>query len=100
MTRPSLAPPRSAYAGLCLTALATLMFEILLTRIFSATTDTERLLDGLGVFGAPTIGFMMLGHDTFPALYGNAGIFAGATMLVALPFVGPAFRYVFARERR
>lgn len=38
MTRTSTAPPRSAYAGLCLTALATLMFEILLTRIFSATT--------------------------------------------------------------
>ncbi|MEM7200427.1 MAG: hypothetical protein AAF628_09200 [Planctomycetota bacterium] len=32
------APPRSAYAGLFCTALATLMFEILLTRIFSATT--------------------------------------------------------------
>ena len=30
--------PKSAYAGLFFTALATLMFEILLTRIFSATT--------------------------------------------------------------
>lgn len=56
------------------------------------------LLDGLGVFGSPTMGFMMLGHDTLPALYGNAGIFAAATMLVALPFAAPAYRYL--RRRR
>ena len=37
MTQP-IPVPKSAYVGLFLTALATLMFEILLTRIFSATT--------------------------------------------------------------
>ncbi len=56
------------------------------------------LLDGLGVFGPPTIGFMVLGPDTLPALYGKAGIFAGATMLVMLPFIGPMVRYLRAPE--
>lgn len=56
------------------------------------------LLDGLGVFGSPTIGFFMLGPDTLPALYGRAGVFAGATMLVMLPFVGPMFRYLRAPQ--
>jgi hypothetical protein len=35
--KPSHAPPRSAYAGLFFVALSTLMYEILLTRIFSVT---------------------------------------------------------------
>ncbi|KIG18620.1 hypothetical protein DB30_00305 [Enhygromyxa salina] len=56
------------------------------------------LLDGLGVFGPPTIGFFMLGPDTLPALYGKAGVFAGATMLVTLPFIAPMFRYMRAPQ--
>ena len=54
------------------------------------------LLDGLGLFGDPTVFFFMLGPDTFPALYGNAGVFAASMMLVALPFIGPSFRYLRA----
>jgi hypothetical protein len=51
------------------------------------------LLDGLGVFGPPTISFLMVGADA-PVLYGKAGVFAGATMLVVLPFVGPMVRFL------
>lgn len=52
------------------------------------------LLDGLGVFGAPTMGYLMLAPDTFPALYGKVGVFAGGLMLVMVPFVAPMIRYL------
>ncbi len=52
------------------------------------------LLDGLGVFGAPTIGYFMLGPDVLPALYGKVGVFAGGLMLVLVPFLGPMARFV------
>ena len=56
------------------------------------------LLDGFGVFGPPTIGFFVLGPHTLPALYGKAGVFAGATMLVMVPFLAPMFRYLRAPQ--
>ena len=62
-----------------------------------ASAGLVALLDGLGVFGAPTMSMFMLGPNTLPALYGNAGVFAGASMLVALPFIAPMYRYI--RER-
>ena len=61
-------------------------------------TGAVCLLDGLGVFGAPTIGFFMLGPDLLPALYGKAGVFAGALLLCSLPFVVPMFRYLSAPQ--
>jgi hypothetical protein len=59
-------------------------------------TGAVCLLDGLGVFGAPTIGFMILGPEVLPALYGKAGVFAGGLLLVLVPFVGPMIRYLSA----
>lgn len=56
------------------------------------------LLDGLGVFGPPTIGFFALGPDMLPALYGKAGVFAGALLLVLVPFVVPMLRYLSAPQ--
>jgi hypothetical protein len=61
--------------------------------LFGAT-GAVCLLDGLGVFGAPTIGFMLLGPNTLPALYGRAGVFAGAMLLVLVPFVLPMIRFL------
>jgi hypothetical protein len=61
-------------------------------------TGAMCLLDGLGVFGAPTIGFLMLGPDLLPALYGNAGVFAGALLLVLVPFIAPMARYMVAPQ--
>lgn len=52
------------------------------------------LLDGLGVFGAPTIGFFMLGPDVLPAIYGKVGVFAGGMTLVMLPFIAPMGRWL------
>ena len=52
------------------------------------------LLDGLGVFGAPTIGFFMLGPDVMPAVYGKVGVFAGGLMLVMVPFLAPMVRFL------
>jgi hypothetical protein len=61
-------------------------------------TGAVCLLDGLGAFGPPTIGFFILGPETLPALYGKAGVFAGATMLVMVPFVAPMIRYLRAPQ--
>ena len=66
--------------------------------LFGAT-GAVCLLDGLGLFGAPTIGFMILGPDTLPALYGRAGVFAGATMLVMVPFVVPMIRFLMTSDQ-
>lgn len=52
------------------------------------------LLDGLGVFGAPTIGYFLLGPDVLPALYGKVGVFAGGLILVLVPFMGPIARFM------
>ncbi len=64
--------------------------------LFGAT-GMVALCDGLGLFGAPTMGYMILGPETLPALYGKAGVFAGAMMLVMVPFVGPMIRFLRAR---
>ncbi len=56
------------------------------------------LLDGLGVFGAPTIGYFMLGPDVLPALYGKVGVFAGGLLLVLVPFVSPIAKFMRSPE--
>ncbi|PRQ02854.1 hypothetical protein ENSA5_20310 [Enhygromyxa salina] len=61
-------------------------------------TGVVCLLDGLGVFGPPTIGYLILGPETLPALYGKVGVFAGATMLVMVPFIAPMIRYLRAPQ--
>ncbi|NJK31440.1 MAG: hypothetical protein HC927_02915, partial [Deltaproteobacteria bacterium] len=55
------------------------------------------LADGLGLFGKPTMGFLLLGVDSAPMLYGNAGVFAGSMLLVLVPFLVPMVRYLRAR---
>jgi hypothetical protein len=62
--------------------------------LLMGATGAVCLCDGLGLFGAPTMGFMILGPDTLPALYGKAGVFAGALMLVLVPFIGPMIRFL------
>ncbi|MFV8752721.1 hypothetical protein ACNOYE_19405 [Nannocystaceae bacterium ST9] len=62
-------------------------------------TGAVCLADGLGLLGAPTIGYLMLGPDVVPALYGRAGVFAGGLMLVMLPFMGPMFRWMRTSAR-
>ncbi|NVB39009.1 hypothetical protein G6O69_14295 [Pseudenhygromyxa sp. WMMC2535] len=52
------------------------------------------LLDGLGVFGAPTIGFFMFGPELMPVVCGKFGVFAGGLMLVTLPFLAPMARFL------
>lgn len=60
-------------------------------------TGAVCLADGLGLLGPPTIGYLMLGPDAVPALYGRAGVFAGGLMLVMVPFVVPMIRYLRAK---
>ena len=70
-------PSRYTYAGLFFVALATLMYEILLTRVFSVT---------------------MLYHFAFVALsLAMFGMTAGALVVYLVPraFEGPRFRVVY-----
>ena len=52
------------------------------------------LLDGLGVFGPPTIGVLMLSPEGLPAVGGKVGVFAGGLMLVLVPFLAPMTRFL------
>ncbi len=53
------------------------------------------LLDGLGAFGAPTIGYLLLSPTGLPAIYGPvAGLLAGGLLLVPLAFARPILRYL------
>lgn len=54
------------------------------------------LADGVGLFGAPTIGYLLLSSDG-PMVYGYVGILAGALVMIPAFFAGPMLRYVRAR---
>ncbi len=95
--------PRAEWLQLTLLATGVIGFVGLIRArtwgpLLLGATGAACLLDGLGVFGAPTIGFFMLGPDMLPALYGKAGVFAGAMLLVLVPFVGPMLRYLAAPQ--
>ncbi len=66
--------------------------------IVLGTVGAVCLADGLGLFGTPTMGYLIFGADTVPALYGKAGIFAGGLLLVLVPFVAPMVKYLRARD--
>jgi hypothetical protein len=53
------------------------------------------LLDGMGLFGAPTIGYLLLTTHG-PMIYGHVGILAGALLVVPALFAGPMLRFVRA----
>ncbi len=52
------------------------------------------LADGLGVFGAPTMGYLMLATDGTPMIYGHVGILAGGLLIIPLIFAGPMARFL------
>ena len=56
------------------------------------------LTDGLGLFGAPPIGHLLLSTRALPHIYGSiAGVLAGGLMLVPLLYARPMMR--FLRQR-
>jgi hypothetical protein len=54
------------------------------------------LADGMGVFGDPTIGYLLLSSDG-PMVYGYVGILAGALVMIPAFFAVPMLRFVRAR---
>jgi hypothetical protein len=52
------------------------------------------LADGLGLFGAPTMGYLMLSTSGTPMIYGKVGVLAGGLMLVPLLFTRPVLRWM------
>ncbi len=53
------------------------------------------LVDGLGLLGAPTMGYLMLSPYGLPMVYGRiVGLMAAGALLVPLIFAGPIARYL------
>jgi hypothetical protein len=51
------------------------------------------LADGIGLFGAPTVGYLLLSTEG-PMVYGYVGILAGALLIIPALFAGPMIRFL------
>ena len=59
---------------------------------------TAALIDGLGLLGAPTVGYLLLGPNGAPMIYGPVvGLLAGGLMLAPIAFAAPILRFLRAR---
>ena len=56
------------------------------------------LADGVGLFGPPTIGFLLLQADGSPMVYGHVGIMAGCLLAVPMMFALPMARFLRRTE--
>ena len=52
------------------------------------------LADGLGVFGAPTMGYLVLSTSGAPMIYGKVGVLAGGLILIPMLFARPIARWM------
>jgi hypothetical protein len=75
------------------------LFGLLRNRTWSlfvlGGTGIVALLDGFGMFGDPTVGYLMLGTDGTPMIYGQfVGILAGGLLAIPLMYSGHIVRYL------
>ncbi len=58
---------------------------------------TLALADGLGLWGAPTVGYLLLSPEGLPVIYGPVvGLLAAGLLLAPLAFAGPMWRFLWS----
>lgn len=100
-----LAPRPEAWQLTALAVGAAGLFGLLRARTWGVlalgVAGAMALVDGLGLLGAPTVGYLMLSPDGSPMLYGaGVGLLAAGLLLVPLAFAEPIVRYLSTPDQR